>query len=248
MVRRGASVEARLIGLAANDVIAAIQGLTRGAITWMPSTTPFQPGLLRLTGVEAADVEEVSSRIGLCQAEWLRWPDSRRPPAYLKIRDDFGGLFHGAPPDAYQFDAKWDWHDMLFRLHPTAETVDLVAVERRRHPQRCSIYVVLVDGEAMAWSHLRSWALLRAAELLESTPFRASTDDGSIASMGRSPMHLPLALGRLCTVIGTGLPGPVLGSDQRVSGYQYRFGKRAYPLVRTLLPRSWVGEHRPKES
>lgn len=248
MVRRGASVEARLIGLAANDVIDAIRALAGRSITWMQPSTPFQPGLLRLAGVDAKDVEETSTRIGLCRPEWLWWPDPQHAPTHLKIRDDFGGLFHGTPPDAYQFDARWDWRDMLFRLHPTTETVDLVGVERRRHPQRCSIYVVLVDGEAMAWSHLRSWALLRASELLESTPFRASSGDGTIASIGRSPMHLPLALARLCSAVGVGLPGPVLGSGVRVSGYRYPFGKRVYPLVRTLLPRSWVGEHRPKES
>ncbi len=246
MVRRGPAVEARLIGLAGNDVLAAIHGLAGPAIRWTLASTPFQPALPRLVGLEAQDVEEVSDQIGLAPPQWLWWPAPQQPPGHLKIREDFGGLVHGPPPDAYRFDAKWDWRDMLFRLQPTREAVDLVSVERRRHPQRCSIYVVLVDGEAMAWSHLRSWALLRAAELLESTPFDASAD-GAIASSGRSPMHLPLAIGRLCSVVGVGLPGPILDGNQQVTGYRYPFGRRVYGLVRTLLPRGWVGEHASKE-
>jgi hypothetical protein len=240
MVRRGPSVEARLIGLGPMGVGDAIIAVTQGGdVSWIQPTTRFQPPLLRITGIDPENVGEISRRVGLPEPEWLNLPTAGIAPRHLRVPDELRGLFHGAPPDAYRLDAKWDWRDMVFRSHAPEAHSDLVEVERRRHPQRCSIYVVLVDGDPMLWCHLRTWALLRAAELLEKPAFRV-TGNGSVRSPGRSPMHLPLPLGRLCSLVGTGLPGPELSVTGRVCGYQYHFGSGILPMVREATPDTWM--------
>ena len=239
MVRRGSFVEARLIGLTTLEVERAIQGIVGSQIVWTRAISPFQPAVLGLAGLTSEQIASLSARVGLVDPEWIRWPDRNEPPAYLKVGDDFGGVTCSAPPEAYVFDARWDWEARMFRRQPSPGDTDSVAVERRRHPQRCSIYVVLVEGEAMAWSHLRSWALLRASELRDVRPFEA-LPEGTIEAVGRAPMHLPLSFGRMCSVVGRALPGPVLDREHRVTGYRYPFGSRLLELVRPLFPTGWV--------
>jgi len=240
MVKRGPAVDATLLGLVARGVDKAIEAVLRApeTVIRVPATTAFQPSALRLVGAVPDRVQEISRTVGILPPEWLYWPDINIAPPPLSIKDDLRGLVHGCPPDAYRFDARWDWDEMIFHPYQREGAPELVEVERRRHPQRCSIYVVLVDGEAMLWCHLRSWALLRAAELREEPPFAVSAG-GDICSHGFSPIHLPLPFGRLCAVLGAGLPGPHLGDGGRVVGYWYRFGG-ALHMVRRLLPQAWI--------
>ena len=245
MVRRGLSVEARLIGLAPDDLIAAVRGEWRGPVDWLAATTIFQPRVLRVRGSDPDEVARLSSHIGLLAPEWLHWPDASRVPTNLAVHGDYEGMSHEAPPDAYRKEANWDWSNMTFRRHPREVAPELVAVERRRHPQRCSIYVVLVDGDPMIWSYLRSWALLHAAELREQHPFRWCAG-GTFRSSGRSPLHLPLPLGRLCAVAGLSLPGPEVNQEGALSGYCYPFGPRMGRAVGGAIPRQWV-KHEGRE-
>jgi hypothetical protein len=239
VVRRGPCVEARLVGLAAADLVSGIESLSEGTfISRIQPTTRFQPPLLRISGVEPERIGEISRNAGLAAPEWVSWPSANTSPPYLRVRDDFAGVSHGRPPEAYRFDALWDWNDMVFRPHPRVGPPRLVEVERRRHPQRCAIYVVLVDGDPMFWCHFRTWALLRAAELCERPSFRLSKD-GAIRSRGFAPMHLPLPFGRLCAVMGVGLPGPEIQPEGRVGGYVYPFGPRVHSKVLSLMPRPW---------
>ena len=142
-------------------------------------------------------------------------------------------------PDEYQPDGTWDWREMTFRRDLAVDDGNLVTIERRHHPHRGPVYVLLLDHEPMAWWHLQSWARLRASQLLDQPLFSISSD-GSLDSAGPSPPHLPLALGRLCTVLGTALPGPDLPDGRVVVGYRYPFGEPVLALARQLLPESWI--------
>jgi len=94
--------------------------------------------------------------------------------------------------------------------------------------------------------HIRSWALLRAAEYREKPPFTLS-DDGVLYSEGESPMHLPLSFGRFCTVLGSGQPGPMISKDKNVEGYRYPFGKGIIKSIEGILPPKWLKKPPPGE-
>ena len=242
MVRRGPAVDAALVGLHSRAVMSTIAGVTRDLHkTLIPATSSFQPPVLRILQADADRIHQISQDIGLVEPCWLAMPKTDAPPERLRVGQHLSGFSMGAPPDAYRFDAIWDWKNNVFRGHRPAGKPELVEVERRCHQQRCSIYVVLLDGEAMFWGYIRSWALLRAAELRDEPPFNLS-DEGVVCSGGKSPIHLPLPFGRLCAVLGAGLPGPILNAEGRVTGYEYPFGRAVQSLVKTLLPQAWLKE------
>ena len=236
MVRRGPTVDATLIGLGTPGVISAIEGVAgHSSAIFVEPTTEFQPAAYRLLNLESEKVAEISKAVGLDSPEWLRWPANDTTPGYLSVGTNIRGFTHGAAPDAYGFDGKWDWQSMAFKHSAQNGQHELVEVERRRHPQRCSIYVVKVDGEDMIWCFFRSWALLRAAELRETPPFVIS-NDAVLRSTGVSPVHLPLPFGRLCSVLGGGLPGQEMDEMGRVNGYRYPFGTGLLAFFTTSNP------------
>ena len=151
-----------------------------------------------------------------------------------------GDLRQDAPPDVYEREAQWCTIHLAFRRIP--KDPGEIVVERRGHGKRAPIYVVLDRGNPIGWSYSRTWALLNASERGKQPPFKL-TNDGILRTRGRSPLHLPLPLARLCAVVGMGLPGPELekqGSHIDVKAYVYPFGPRLGQLVKAVIPSSWV--------
>lgn len=130
------------------------------------------------------------------------------------------------------------------RISTDTEDPGEIVVERRRHGNRLPIYVVLDRGNPVGLSRSRTWALLGASERGKRPPPFELTSDGILRARGRSPLHLPLPLARLCAVVGMGLPGPELekqGSHIDVKAYVYPFGPRLGQIVEAVIPSSWVG-------
>jgi len=238
-VRRGPQVEASLLGLvttarrkqverAANAAGVQIQSIEAGC--------PWQAPVLRLRA-SWEDVRMISAAADLASPEWLLWGVDGELHDTLRVDIALQGLRNDPTPRGYSVALNWDWDRREFvRGGPPKGPV---SVEQRVHPQACSIFVVVVDEEVVAWTYIRNWALLCAYEAAGLAPFVVDPK-GWVTTCGRSPVYLPLPIGRLCTVVGEGVPGPVLEHSGTVGGYCYPFGRRMTALVSRVLPAAWT--------
>lgn len=243
LVRRGPDVDAALTGLVTTLRHQAIGfaldrvGSSLRQVS-LPAPSPWLPSSLRLRG-DPRIIEQVRVAAGLGPSEWLEWSDITTIPRTLDVRLAIDALPRTVPPESFRTDAVWDWKRVTFSRG--AVTRDgRITLERRIHRDFSTIYVVIEDGHPVQWTYSRSWALLIAHTKKGSQPFHSS-GTGTIWSQGLSPVHLPLALGRLCSVIGEGVPGP-----QRVFGPGgelrriYPFGRRFKSILERVLPGEWV--------
>ncbi|WP_426746278.1 hypothetical protein VZQ01_40155 [Myxococcus faecalis] len=243
MVRRGTEVEATVMGMLSSVKRAQLREgikelrLERQFTEILPGNQ-WQPTAPRIRATPKA-LEYLRQRAGLVASEWLLWPHPANIPIELDARRALDSLPRTSPPISYRPEAAWDWNALTFRRGARPPTAD-VQLERRLHKDSSAIYVVLEGGEPRLWSHLRSWAILSAYSLRATRPFLV-TAPGRLACQGRTPVHLPLPLGRLCVLVGEGLPGPVFTVGATgVMQYVYPFGPRLYRLVERVLPAEWV--------
>lgn len=239
MVRRGPEVEATLVGLVTSirrrHVDKAIEGVDPAGVHELLPANPWQPAALRLRCSEEM-VELVRRKADLGTSEWLEWPSQTGPPACFDIAAARAKILRVAPPDSYRLDAGWDWEKICFyRGHRSSEPIRL---ERRLHVDSSAIYVLMREDQLLLWTHSRAWALLEAYAARGVPPFKA--ERGVLTTIGRTPVHLPLPLGRLCLLIGEALPGPTLGAE--TIRYTYPFGPRLFDLVERVLPNEWLDQ------
>ncbi len=240
-VRRGPAVEASLIGLSMQSRVAQVRlaAEARGLeMQEVEAGCPWQPTILRVRASESA-LAEVQATTGLEPTEWLAWGEAGQVPHHLHAEVERQELWTDVPPEGFVTAKHWRWNSAEFR-RGSAPVDEAVRVEQRVHRTSCSIYVVLVDEEPALWTYIRNWALLYAYSTAGKAPF-ALDRQGWVSMTGRSPVHLPLPLGRLCTVLGEGAPGPTLDvRTKRVEGYCYPFGRRVTELVSRVIPASWM--------
>jgi len=240
LYRQGPLVEATLVGLTTSvrrtRVMAFADGLNLRHSD-LGGNHAWQPGTLRFTGT-LAQMEALSQGAELQSHQWLAWPDRCRAPQCLSIARIMEDLQGEPPPAAYQQESHWDWDRSQFSRN-LATGGGGVQIQRRAHQDKERIYVVLRDGEPHLWTYNRTWALLAGFSLRETPPFTMD-QDGSLVSQGLCPVHLPLPLGRLCTIIGNGLPGARFspGSPEQ-NQYVYPFGTRLSGLLGTVMPPEW---------
>lgn len=195
------------------------------------------PKIPRLKCDDLEILKSISNSLGLATPHWLRWPID----AAIDLRPDDQGLRDGAPHDFFLTTKVWDWSCGRFvrvdTLDPSSSQESGVSVELRSHRDSRSVYSASLEGTAWGWTHIRNWALLFAYALKDGTlPFTMS-DEGSIRRSGQLGVYLPLPVGRLCTVLGEGLAGPVLGQDSTsVHEYLYPLGRRYLDALCHLLP------------
>ena len=240
VVRRGPLLEASLIGLVTRVRAAQVRRLAGelGAVIHeLQPGCPWQPTVIRIRAPEAV-VVEIGTAAGLAPLEWLTWTQGDSVPEHLHVDVRQQDLWTGSPPAGFSLATSWSWETAEFRRF--AQTGQSgVQIEKRVHRGSCSIYVVLVDGSPRLWTHVRNWALLYAHVVAEKPPFVLDRS-GWVITTGRSPVHLPLPLGRLCAVFGEGLSGPVLDPETKgVEGYCYPFGRRVTDLLARVIPATW---------
>lgn len=240
-VRWGPLVEASLIGLVTRARVAQVHRLARemGVVQHeLQPGCPWQPITLRLRGAEDV-VREIGHRAGLAELQWVAWSRDVEVPAHLQVDVLHQELWTDSPPSGFYVTKVWDWGAAEFRRGGAADP-EGVQLEQRNQREICSIYVVLEDGSPRLWTHVRNWALLYAHVLAGRPPFVLNRS-GWLTTIGHSPAHLPLPLGRLCAVLGEGLAGPMLDLRTRhVVGYCYPFGCRLTSLMSKVIPASWL--------
>jgi hypothetical protein len=191
------------------------------------------PKILRIDCADKTVLQRLSDELALDRPGWLKWPVA------FDLRPDDQGLHESAPHESFQTKALWDWTLSSFVRLPfgaPSKITEGVAIEIRYHPERCSIYVVLLDGKAIAWTHIRNWALLYAYSLKEGrSPFELNSGE-PIKRSGGGGIYLPLPLGRLCSVIGAGLSGPKLNNEDVPVEYCYPLGESYREEIRRMIP------------
>lgn len=236
LVRRGAEIEATLVGLTTSvrrrQLERVLDRFPSLSVDRLLPPNPLQPSTIRLRGDERL-VEAVRRDVDIKGSEWLDWPQPTLLPPHLDVSAAKAHLYTSKPPDSYMFHSGWDWDKAgFYRAHrPTSG----LCLERRAHADASVIYVVIRDGQVVIWTHSRTWALIEAYAHSQLPPFGA--EHGVLTSRGRAPVHLPLPLGRLCVLIGAALPGPTLnvGTTQ----YTYPFGQRLFGLIQRVVPSTW---------
>jgi hypothetical protein len=236
MVRRGLNIEATVIGLITSvrrrQIEAALSD--NRSVTGQPllPANIWQPSTFRIQG-NFESLEQLRVRSGLGSSEWLEWPDGRTPDC-LDIAMARTRLNNSPPPVSFRFDAGWDWaRTSFFRGHRDSGAVRL---ERRVHRDSSTIYVILRDDSPLLWTYSRSWALLEGYAARGTPAFRV--ERRILTTTGTAPVHLPLPVGRLCVLIGEGLPGPTL--EGTAIRYSYPFGPRLFKLVERVVPPVWL--------
>ena len=238
--RRGPKYFGTLLGLLPRSLESELKReakLLRVNLSWRRPGNRFQPSAALVSATSRERIQELSGRLGYANLEFLDWSDSTKLPDHLQVT---GNIIQDDPPLGYEREAQWCTTHLAFRRKP--ESTGEIVVERRGQGKRAPIYVVLDHGNPVGWSYSRTWALLDASERRQQPPF-ALTSDGVLRVPGRSPLHLPLPLARLCAVVGMGLPGPELeehGSQIDVRAYVYPFGPQLAQLVKAVIPGSWV--------
>ena len=223
--RRGHIFEAALIGLSPGrfeeQFMKEAGGLGIDAWRGRPTTSVLAPPLR----VEASDprvLDRLALRLSLAPTEWVLPPSRVRLEASL--REDEPPVHHMGhgffDPGTGRFDRG---------VRPQLP----FAVERRTHTSDHDVYVLYSGGEVWGWSYDRHVPLLVASEALHGEVPFALGPDGELERTAEG-VYLPLALGRLCTVLGTAPPGPrptLLGWE-----YTYPFGRENSGWLAKTLP------------
>ena len=242
-VHRGPTIEATLIGLVTRSRHAEVRraAQARGLQTdEVQAGSPWQPSLLRVRGASDA-VDLIRAELDLEATEWLSWNDPDHVPDHLRAEVELQELWDDVPSEGYSVAKYWLWDTAEFR-RLSRPPEGRVRVEQRANRASCSIYVVTVDEAPVLWTYIRNWALLFAYSRADRAPCRLD-QRGWVSTAGRSPVHLPLPLGRLCAVLGEGAPGPMIDSRTKlVEGYCYPFGRRVTELVGSVIPTGWLNE------
>ncbi len=240
--RRGNRFSGTVLGLLPRTIsrLVETEGRKRGlAVSYAAPPNRFQPPIIHLEAKNGAlgPLEALSKELAFAPPEFLDWPDASVVPQHFTVREE---LSRDMPPEMYQREATWCWKNGSFKRTP--EEPGDVSIERRQDGQRAPIYVVTRGGTPVGWSYSRAWVLLDAAEKAGRPPFTLDSS-GVLRTMANSPLHLPLPLARLCTVVGTGAPGPRIEERegrQVVTAYIYPFGKKLAPLAARAVPGSWT--------
>lgn len=242
--RDGSGWRASLFGLAGNvlrsEFEAAVRRSPGALLERQNGPNGFLPGVLRVSLGSRDGLVEMAKALDLGPTEYLNWScGSGRVPAAFAIS---GELSADPPPEAYAADAWWSWSDRRFVR--VASDQGGVVLERRRHALRTPIFVICRDEVPHAWTYSRTWALLSAYEVA-GVPVLREEQRGFYVIPGQAPVHLPLPLARLCTLVGVGVPGPRVAPDGRVDGYIYPIGAQLRRVVHPLLPPGWLAPAPP---
>ena len=240
LLRRGPAVDATLVGLV--PPVTRRQFADAATRLGLPirelrASNRWQPTILRVRG-QRDHIEQLRNMMNLVPSVWLDWPDRERIPDGLDAAAALRTLFTTTPPNSFSHDARWEWSDSNF-VRGEAEAAEGIQLSRRMNPNQLRIYVVSSDGIPVCWTYQRSWALVAAYERRGTPPFVADRVGGRLKSVGRSPVHLPLPIARLCILIGEGAAGPSAMSLAR-SEYVYPFGRRLFGLIQQVVPPAWT--------
>jgi hypothetical protein len=242
--KSGALLEATLTGLTNLEAAARLfEHLSKFAdVRWRASTwiragelaTAWVPPVLTvLTDSPRAVEEAVKSEVGT--VERRKAPDVPTVPSIETVSAS-------TPPAGYVERHRYHLdEDQGLAAATCHDSCDNVHVSRRTGRHHLEVYVVTRQRDVLYWSPWRDWAALRASEIGGVPAFRLCKH-GSMSSLWPRFASLPTALARPCTLTyGTTQPSVRFGTDGRVEGIDYHWGRGA-ALLKSRWPAAWLRE------
>lgn len=220
---------ASLLGLTPSVLLKKCMNLARsaGATVVQALTANVRvPTLLRILTDDSDLLENLTKNLHLGPIEWVNLP------ALLPF-DGVSALRNDPLPEQYLFDRQYDFREERFKYGRSRGSPSEAVVERRQHPSHHPAFAVVRGGAVIGWTRRRDLAIL-AARIANhgSIPYRFE-GEGVLKRVAIGGPTLPLAFGRICTVFGSGPPGPTAGWAW---GYAYPFGSALQTWVESLLP------------
>lgn len=221
--RDATGLRARLVGLAPAVLINQLRrrvAKTGGQVYQCASASPWVAGPWEIRGLDGAVLENLTQELTLADLQWA--------PAETTLHAPLKKLIRQLPqlPLNYELFQRWSWARSRFVDPAEAENqaVQLEWWQRRQRLDRPDYFLVHRGGTAMFTSYSRNWALLVAASLMESKPFRR---EGTGLRSEEFPwVFLPLSVGRFCYAAGISASGPVKSEDG-IYRYGYALGSTA---------------------
>ena len=238
---RGPLVSATLVGLVThvrwNEVIDSFSQCESSTLFQVEPVCRWQPRLLRVR-TNKAELSLAAKQLGLNPTEWLTWDTNGSIPDSFDVSLENQQLKEGAYPMGYSRERTWDWELSEFVKHGPEQEM-AVEIEQLFKDGEPRIWAVRQDGEVEYWTYIRNWALLAGSELAGRPPFSIDVN-GQVNNLGKTPIHLPMPLARICSIAGDAPPGPNLDvTGEAVESYSYVFGKRLTDVVSRAIPDTW---------
>ncbi len=226
---RGDELQVSLLGLAPSVLVERCLDFAEGAgaeVALALSGHVRVPAIPHFRTTDIDLIDRLTEQFRLAPVEWAEQPR-------LAPFDGLSSLRSDPLPDEYLFDECYDFASGRFVRGRSRAGPDEVAVERSHHPRHHPAFALVRGDEDVGWTRRRDLALLAARVANAGTiPYRFERG-GVLIRTDPSGPTLPLAFGRLCTVFGSGPPGPTAGWTW---GYAYPFGPDLEPWVESLLP------------
>lgn len=140
----------------------------------------------------------------------------------------------GAAPLNWDLYRVWDFNRQSFVRSENGPDNQSVALSWCRRSDRSDYFSISQKGSPVWWGWSKTWALLRAYELVRTRPFNrvgTRTLESSAAHI-----HLPLPLARALAITGAFLPGPFETNSENLS-YFYSFASQQ--LRRKVIQALW---------
>ena len=197
-----------------------------------PGLSPFVPALCMADINSVEDIPELMRRCSVERVVWLKALSEIAMP----IMSVPGAS--GDQPLNWELHRVWDFERQLFVRPQDGDVKQPVALLWHYRSDRSDYFSISQTGSPVWWGWSKTWALLRACDLVGEVPF---------TKVGRQSLktdivhaHLPLPLARALAITGPFLPGPSVANSREVS-YFYSFPnehsrRRAMESLWTNLP------------
>lgn len=199
-----------------------------------PGLSPCVP-ILSMTGVNSVEeMRELARRCGVERVVWLKDLSEIAMP----IASVPGAS--GEEPLNWELHRFWDFKQHLFVRPQDGDVKQPVALLWHRRSDRSDYFSVSQTGSPVWWGWSKTWALLRAYDLVGEVPFTKAGRQSLKTDIVH--VHLPLPLARALAITGPFLPGPC-GADSKDFSYLYSFPSEnlrglAMEFFWTNVPRS----------
>jgi hypothetical protein len=181
-----------------------------GLSAWVPTLT--------LTEVVSTEqLRELQRRSGVERSFWLK--------DLSEITIPIGSVqgAQGAAPLNWDVYRVWDFNRQSFVQSENGPDNQSVALSWCRRSDRSDYFSISQKGSPVWWGWSKTWALLRAYDLVGTVPFNRIGSQSLESSAAH--IHLPLPLARAVAITGPLLPGPLATNSEDLS-YFYTFASQ----------------------
>lgn len=206
-----------------------------------PGLSPWVPGLSLSEVTSVGEIHELQRRSGLERVVWLK--------DLSKIAIPIASVpgAQGDQPLNWDVHRIWDFERRSFVRPKNGHGTQAIILLWYRRSDRSDYFSVSQNGSPVWWGWSKTWAVLRAYELVRDVPFERvgcrslKTDAAHV--------HLPLSLARALAITGPFLPGPSATNSKDVT-YFYSFPserlrRMAIQFLWTDLPKARSGRRLP---